>query len=139
VSVAAPDFHPVDLPRSLDLVGAGVKIAVLAFRRADGVRSLRVVGVAQLAKDQITSLPSVLHATSITVTRAPDLEPFSARIVGDAVVFPDDVVDDGASQRAYFSADAFALAGREPAPGRYFVSAFAGPIVSNVVVAEIPG
>ncbi|MEX2208178.1 MAG: hypothetical protein WEF50_18290 [Myxococcota bacterium] len=136
--MSAPDFHPKDLPEPLDPGAGGVRIAATPFRRPDGVTSLRVVGIARLPKDQIGSLPSVLHATSITVTRA-QREPFSARVVGDAIVFPDDVVDEGASQRACFAVDPFALARREPAPGRYFVSAFGGALLSNVVVVEIAG
>ncbi len=34
--------------------------------------------------------------------------------------------------------DVFALADREPTPGRYFVSAFGGSLISNVVEVEVP-
>jgi len=135
--VSAPDFHPTDLPSSVALDGDGLRIAAVPFRRANGITSLRVLGVARIPKVQLGSLPSVLHATSVTVTRAPELMPISVSLGQEAIVFSDDVIDEGSSQRASFSVDVFALARREPIPGRYFVSAFGGVLVSNVVVVEI--
>jgi hypothetical protein len=76
---------------------------------------------------------------TVVLTRAPRHTPLSFPLVGDAIVFADDVADVGGMLRAVFEVDVFQQVGVAPESGTYFVSACLRGLLSNVVRVEVGG
>ena len=88
------------------LEGSGLAISVTPANRADGTRTLRVVGVCACSADQLPPGRLPLEAVWIVATLAtrPPV-PVSFSVAGDALVFADDHQQADGRVRAVFDLD----------------------------------
>ena len=135
-AASAPSFRATRPLPELPGNAAGIRIRAEVYERTGGAGSIRVIGAFRIRADAAVR-PSILHALTLVVARAPELAPVCFSAAGQALVFDDDIVREGDFQSAAFDLDVFACAGLEPAPATYFLSACLHDLLSNVERAEL--
>lgn len=133
----SPGFRPGSatvLPR---FEGHGIAIDVRPYTRADGARSLRLIGWFRVGGADRPPEVLPLQAIWILVVHGPFHHAVTFPLAGDAIVFEDDQERVGDDLCGGFEVDLFERGRLVPEPGAHFVSATLGAHLAPVIEARL--